>query len=172
MKIIQTMSDCKHISKGCVLTIGNFDGIHLGHQEILSFARQKADQTSASSVEPHATELVAMTFEPHPVAILYPEKAPGVLTPLDFKKHLLARYGVDCLVVLRDSAELLSLSPEDFVNDILIGNIQPSIVVEGEDFNFGASRAGNIDTLKRLGIENGFKWPDCSRIEYNSTLYA
>jgi riboflavin kinase/FMN adenylyltransferase len=149
MKVIQAMSDCQQISKGCVLTVGNFDGVHLGHQEILNFASQKAIQRAA--------ELVAMTFEPHPVAILYPERAPGVLTPLELKKNLLARHGVDCLVVLRDSAELLSLSPEDFVNDFLVENIQPSIVVEGEDFNFGASRAGNIETLEKLGIENGFK---------------
>jgi riboflavin kinase/FMN adenylyltransferase len=149
MKIIQAMSDCQNISKGCVLTIGNFDGVHLGHQEILSFARQKAVQRAA--------ELVAMTFEPHPVAILYPEKAPGVLTPLELKKHLLKQHGVDCLIVLRDSTELLSLSPEEFVENFLVENIQPSMVVEGDDFNFGASRAGNIETLRKLGVENGFK---------------
>ncbi|MEJ2648880.1 MAG: bifunctional riboflavin kinase/FAD synthetase [Sedimentisphaerales bacterium] len=149
MKIIETMSDCQQIPKGCVLTIGNFDGVHLGHQEILNYARKKAIQRAA--------ELVAMTFEPHPVAILYPERAPGVLTPLEFKKDLLTQQGVDCLVVLRDSTELLNLSPEDFVNDFLVENIEPSIVVEGDDFNFGASRAGNIETLEKLGIESGFK---------------
>ena len=149
MKIRQAVSECKDISKGCVLTIGNFDGVHLGHQEILSFARQKAVQRAAA--------LVAITFEPHPVAILYPEKAPGVLTPLELKKHLLAQYGVDCLIVLRDSTELLNLSPEEFVDNFLVEEIQPSMIVEGEDFNFGASRAGNIETLKKLGVEYGFK---------------
>jgi riboflavin kinase/FMN adenylyltransferase len=149
MRIVQSISDCQKISKGCVLTIGNFDGIHLGHQEILSFARQKAVQ--------RATELVAITFEPHPVAVLYPERAPGVLTPLELKENLLAKYGVDCLVILRDSAELLSLSPEDFVRDVIVEHIQPSMVVEGDDFNFGAARAGNIETLQKLGIEYGFK---------------
>ena len=80
-----------------------------------------------------------------------------MLTPLEFKKDLLTQQGVDCLVVLRDSTELLNLSPEDFVNDFLVENIEPSIVVEGDDFNFGASRAGNIETLEKLGIESGFK---------------
>ena len=149
MKIVQVMTECQDISKGCVLTIGNFDGVHLGHQEILSFARQKAIQ--------RAIQLVAITFEPHPVAVLYPEKAPGVLTPLDLKKHLLAQNGVDCLVVLKDSSELLSLSPEEFVNDFLVEKIQPSMVVEGDDFNFGSGRTGNIETLQKLGIEYGFK---------------
>ncbi len=149
MKIIQAISECQEISNGCVLTIGNFDGVHLGHQEILSFARQKAIQRAA--------KLVAMTFEPHPVAVLYPEKAPGVLTPLELKKHLLSQYGMDCLIVLKDSAELLNLSPEKFVEDFLVENLQPSMVVEGDDFNFGSERTGNIETLQQLGIENGFK---------------
>ncbi|MBN1973858.1 MAG: bifunctional riboflavin kinase/FAD synthetase [Sedimentisphaerales bacterium] len=149
MKIMQSISECRNISKGSVLTIGNFDGVHLGHQEILSFARQKAVQRAA--------ELAVITFEPHPVAILYPEKAPGVLTPLEVKENLLAKYGVDCMIVLRDSAELLRLSPEDFIGNVIVENIQPSIVVEGDDFNFGASRSGNIETLQKLGIECGFK---------------
>ena len=149
MKIIQSLSDCGDISKGGVLTIGNFDGVHLGHQEIIAFARQKAVQRAA--------QLIAMTFEPHPVAILYPEKAPGVLTPLEVKQDQLEKFGVDCLIVLRDSKELLNLSPEDFVKNVIAEHIQPSMVVEGDDFNFGAERAGNNKTLQKLGIEYGFK---------------
>ena len=85
MKIIQTISQFQHIPKGCVLSIGNFDGVHVGHQEILAVARQAAENNDA--------ELIAMTFEPHPVAALYPERAPGVLTPLALKKHVLAQCG-------------------------------------------------------------------------------
>ncbi len=149
MKIIQSFSDCGDVSKGCVLTIGNFDGIHLGHQEIINFAHQKAVQRSV--------QLIAMTFEPHPVAILYPEKAPGVLTPLEVKENQLEKLGVDCLIVLKDSAELLNLSPEDFVKNVIVEHIQPSMLVEGDDFNFGAARAGNNQTLQRLGAEYGFE---------------
>lgn len=149
MKIIQSLPDCGDISKDGVLTIGNFDGVHLGHQEILIYARQKAIQ--------RASQLIAMTFEPHPVAILYPEKAPGVLTPLEVKQNELEKLGVDYLIVLRDSAELLNLSPEDFVKNVIVEHIQPSMVVEGEDFNFGAARAGNNTTLQKLGVEYGFK---------------
>jgi len=101
--------------------------------------------------------LVAITFEPHPVAILYPEKAPGVLTPLEVKQNLLEKCGVDCLIVLRDSVELLKLLPEDFVRNVIVEHLQPSMVVEGDDFNFGAARAGNIQTLQKLGAEYGFK---------------
>jgi len=149
MKIIQTMSQLQRISKGCVLTIGNFDGVHLGHQEILAAAKKSAGKRQ--------TELIAMTFEPHPVAVLYPEMAPGVLTPLELKKHLLAQYGVDCLIVLKGDRELLNLSPEDFVGRFLVEYVRPSVVVEGNDFNFGVGREGNIETLQKLGADKGFK---------------
>src|SRR4030042_5404373 len=146
MKIIQTISQFEHIPKGGVLTIGNFDGVHVGHQEILSVARQAAETNNA--------ELIVMVFDPQPVAILHPEMAPGVLTPLDMKKHLLAQYGVDRLIVLRTNHKLLELSPEDFIKRFLIENIKPRMIVEGDDFNFGAERAGNVDTLKKSVTEN------------------
>jgi riboflavin kinase/FMN adenylyltransferase len=149
MKILKSISDLQKIRKGCVLTIGNFDGVHLGHQEILSIAKKSAIRRK--------TELLVMTFEPHPVAILYPERAPGVLTPLELKKHLLAKCDVDCLIVLEGDNELLNLSPEDFVNRFLVENVQPSVVVEGGDFNFGVGRAGDINTLQKLGSERGFE---------------
>lgn len=148
MRIIDSITELKTLSKGSVLTIGNFDGVHLGHQEILSAAGRAAQKNGVESI--------AMTFEPHPVAVLHPEKAPGVLTPLEIKKHLITQSGVDCLIVLKDSAELLNLSPEDFVGRFLVENIHPSAVVEGHDFNFGAERAGNIDTLKKLGSKHNF----------------
>jgi riboflavin kinase/FMN adenylyltransferase len=154
MRIIDSIKELKTLKKGSVLTIGNFDGVHLGHREILSAAKQAAQKSQV--------ECFAMTFEPHPVAVLYPEKAPGVLTPLEIKKHLIAQSGTDCLIVLKDSAELLNLSPEDFVGRFLVENIHPSMVVEGHDFNFGAKRAGNIDTLKTLGAKHNF---DISIIE-------
>jgi len=148
MRTIRTISELGQIEKGCVLTIGNFDGVHRGHQEILAAAGAAARQ--------RGTELVAMTFEPHPVAILHPERAPGVLTPLELKANLLAQCGVDSLIVLGGGGEMLRLSPEDFIHRFLVENVRPSVVVEGVDFNFGAARAGNIETLRKLGVENGF----------------
>ncbi len=149
MKIIESISDIKKVSRGCVLTIGNFDGVHIGHQQILNTARQTATQKNV--------ELVAMTFEPHPVAILHPEKAPGMLTPLELKIHLLEKLNIDCLIVLKNTTELLNLSSDDFVERFLVKNIQPGVVVEGENFNFGVGRAGNIQTLQKLGAEKGFE---------------
>ncbi len=152
MKIIETTSGHEKLAKvqkGCVLTVGNFDGVHLGHQEIISLARKLADQRNS--------EFVLMTFEPHPVAILYPEKAPSVLTPMALKKHLLTRLGVDCLVVLKSDYRILNLSPEAFVDEFLVKSSQPAVVVEGEDFNFGYGRSGNVQILKELGEKFGFE---------------
>ena len=148
MKVIETISDIGKIKTGCVLTIGNFDGVHLGHQKILAAAKVMAKEKTA--------QFIAMTFEPHPVAILHPEKAPGVLTPLELKKYLLQKSGVDCLIVLKGGPELLNLTAAEFVDRFLVQNIRPGVVVEGEDFNFGQGRSGNIHTLYTLGQEKGF----------------
>ncbi len=152
MEIVETNSDLSQLAKlkkGSVLTIGNFDGVHLGHQEIINAARKLADQRHS--------DLVLMTFEPHPVAILYPEKAPGVLTPIALKKHLLNQFGVDCLVILESSYRILNLSPESFVDEFLAHSVKPDVVVEGEDFNFGYGRSGNVRILKELGQKFSFE---------------
>jgi riboflavin kinase/FMN adenylyltransferase len=149
MKIIKKVTEFERLKKGCVLTIGNFDGVHLGHQEIL--------MSSHNIAAKRKTEFVVMTFEPHPVAILHPEKASGVLTPLPLKIHLLKQYADDCLIVLRGNRELFDLSPQDFVDKFLMEGIKPSVIVEGDDFNFGADRKGGIDTLKYLGDKYGFE---------------
>ena len=148
MNVLDTISELERIEKGCVLSIGNFDGVRLGHQEILASARKAADN--------RGVELVAMTFEPHPVAILFPERAPGVLTPLELKSYLLSQCGVDSLVVLKDNPELLDLTPEDFISRFLVEKVRPSMVVEGTDFNFGVGRTGNVDTLMEMGPREGF----------------
>ena len=148
MRVLKTRVDFGQVQNGCVLTIGNFDGVHVGHQEILRTARQLA--------EANDTEMAVMTFEPHPVAVLYPEKAPGVLTPLPLKLHLLKDYADHCIIVLEDNRDLLALSPEDFVDEFLMATIKPSVIVEGDDFHFGAGRAGDVNTLSQLGRERGF----------------
>jgi len=149
MKTYCSITELKDIKKGCVLTIGNFDGVHAGHQEILSTAADLAKQRN--------TSVAVMTFEPHPVAVLYPEKAPGVLTPLFMKLSLLEPYAHNCLIVLEDSKDLLKLSAEAFVDQFLMRDLCPSVIVEGDDFHFGAKRSGNIETLQSLGNTRGFE---------------
>ena len=148
MKVLTAPADFSQVRQECVLTIGNFDGVHVGHREIFRTARDVARARD--------TEMVVMTFEPHPVAVLHPEKAPGVLTPLPLKLHLLREFADDCIIVLQDNQELLNLAPEDFVDQFLMASIAPSAIVEGDDFHFGAKRAGDIETLRRFGSQKEF----------------
>ncbi len=149
MKIIEKTTGEFGVEKGGVLTIGNFDGVHLGHQEIFKKARQIANEKEVPCM--------AMTFEPHPIAFLQPQKAPGVLTPLPFKRMLMKDYGVDCLLVLKNNDELLNFTPQNFIDEFLSRQVAPTVVVEGSDFNFGKDRAGNVQTLREFGAQNGFK---------------
>jgi len=149
MRVLTQISEFGKVPQGCVLTIGNFDGVHLGHQDLFGTARRLARQ--------RGTEVVVMTFEPHPVAILHPEKAPGVLTPLPLKLHLIDQFADNCIIVLEDSKDLLKLSPEDFVDEFLMAAVRPSMIVEGPDFHFGARRAGDVVTLTDLGRQKGFE---------------
>lgn len=141
--------ESKNIPTGCVLTIGNFDGVHLGHQEIIHAAAEMASR--------NATKLVVMTFDPHPLAVIHPDRSPGILTPPALKHQLFSDLGVDCHVVLKATRETLSLSAEDFVRRFLVEAIRPLAVVEGEDFNFGAGRAGSVQTLLDMAPHHDFE---------------
>ncbi len=147
MKTVHTIEQLCSDVQNPVVTIGNFDGVHRGHQQILLEARGFAQKQNAP--------LVAVTFEPHPVAMLYPEKAPGMLTPLPMKSMLLTKNGVDVLLVLQNCREVLELSPNDFVERFLVP-LHSTMVVEGSDFNFGKDRSGTIDTLRQLGDKFSF----------------
>jgi riboflavin kinase/FMN adenylyltransferase len=142
MQIIRTELELEKMKAGAVLTIGNFDGVHIGHQAILSAAKRIAEQKQA--------ELVVMTFQPHPLSVLNPTKAPGPLMPPVLKERILAELGVEVLFVVKSEPELLSLAAEDFVERFVVKGIRPSAIVEGEDFNFGAGRAGSVHTLQKL----------------------
>lgn len=152
MKIIKSISDIEKLAgmeKDCVLTIGNFDGVHIGHKQIITRAKRIADERK--------TVLIMLTFEPHPLAVLHPKHAPGVLTPIPMKKHLLEKLGVDWRLALKSSREFLSLTAEDFLNRFLVENTRPAVVVEGDDFNFGADRGGSIETLKKMASQKTFE---------------
>jgi riboflavin kinase/FMN adenylyltransferase len=97
-----------------------------------------------------------MTFEPHPLSVLHPRQKLELLTSLTLKKHLLAEAGTDCLLLVKSTPELLNLSPDEFVERFISKGVQPSLVVEGESFNFGSDRHGNAQTLQKIGKEKGF----------------
>ena len=150
LKRIQSKDEFADVPAGLALSIGNFDGVHLGHREILAAARDVVKSRGLPG-------LAVMSFEPHPLAILHPERFSGLLTPLPLKACLLEQNDVDYLIVLKDSYGLLNLSPADFVEQFLMKNVSPFILIEGNNFNFGYGRSGDVETLEKLGAEFGFE---------------
>jgi len=140
----QPAGDCA----GGVVTIGNFDGFHRGHQQVLARAAEKADALAAP--------LVVLTMEPHPRAFFRPEEAPFRLTPLRAKAGHFTEYGIDCLYVLPFDGTVAAKSAEDFVREVLNGGLKARHVVVGYDYRFGKGRGGSADTLRRMGKTEGF----------------
>ena len=131
-----------------VVAIGNFDGVHKGHQAILKRAKEKAEQFDAP--------LVALTFDPHPREIFNPDKAPLRLTQLHEKAGLLARYGADIVYVIPFSHTYAQTTAASFIRDTLKTALKAKHVVVGEDFAFGRNRKGDVAVLKAAGQECGF----------------
>jgi riboflavin kinase/FMN adenylyltransferase len=132
----------------CVAAIGNFDGVHLGHRQILS----------AAAAEAHAQgfRAIAITFNPHPAQFLYPAEAPKLLTFLPERLRLLASTGIDAILVLPFNAELSMLSARDFVRDILVGVLGVRGMHEGSSFRFGHGAKAGVKELAEFGAEFGF----------------
>jgi riboflavin kinase/FMN adenylyltransferase len=139
MTSFEGLDGLRRLPPGAVVSIGNFDGIHLGHEAILARARALRAQSSAPAV-------AVVTFEPHPLTVLRPEAAPPRLTPPGLKQSLLTERGVDALVTLPPAREVLDLTAEKFW-EILRDEVRPSHLVEGRSFNFGKGRRGSVQRL-------------------------
>ncbi|HVN64091.1 MAG TPA: bifunctional riboflavin kinase/FAD synthetase [Candidatus Binataceae bacterium] len=132
-----------------VAALGNFDGVHLGHRAILKTAADRAHAKSGTAY--------AITFEPAPARVLFPERAPRlILTPED-KLEFLRQSGIDGVIVLEFTRELSQLEPRDFVREYLIAGIGVREIVVGHSVSFGHNRAGNAAVMKALGREMGFE---------------
>jgi riboflavin kinase / FMN adenylyltransferase len=132
-----------------VVTVGNFDGVHLGHQHVLGRAREVAADLGGLPV-------VVVTFDPHPIAVLRPEHAPPTLTTIETRTALLAEAGADDVLVLPFTRDVAAWSPERFVTDVLVDTLHAKAVVVGANFRFGAKAAGDVGTLTRVGERHDF----------------
>ncbi len=144
-------TDLSQIPQGygpSVVTLGNFDGVHRGHRAVLSTVVDRARAEGAQAI--------AVTFDPHPVAVLHPERAPQIITSLDQRLDLLASTGLDGVLVMDFTPEFALLTPEAFVVDVFVMALGASVVVVGEDTRFGVRNSGNVDTLRLLGLKHGF----------------
>ena len=132
-----------------VVTLGNFDGVHRGHRAVLG---QLVDQATTRSAN-----AVVVTFHPHPVAVLFPERAPQQLTSLDQRLALIAASGVDATLVIEFTTEFAHLSPQEFVEQVFVDALHACAVIVGEDTRFGWRNTGNVDTLRQLGAADDFE---------------
>lgn len=149
MKVIRGLDTPELDIRASVLTVGNFDGVHRGHQQLLAQGGLIAADTGHS--------LTVLTFEPHPLSVVAPSRAPIPLTTLPEKLAQLAAAGAHCTVVAESEPALLGLEPEDFVRDVIAKRFSPSHIVEGPSFGFGRGRRGTVDLLRKLGRERGFE---------------
>ncbi|MEQ9399866.1 MAG: bifunctional riboflavin kinase/FAD synthetase [Longimicrobiales bacterium] len=134
--------------RGTVVTVGTFDGVHVGHWSVLEEIRERAQATGRRSV--------LVTFDPHPLRIVRPDHAPRLLTTPTEKKEILAESGVDYAVFLSFTEALSRYEPRRFVEEILVDRLGVEELVIGYDHGFGRDRSGDAETLRRIGDELGF----------------
>ncbi len=144
MEIFENIHDIADHAKGCVIAIGNFDGVHLGHQALIKQAKAIAKKQNKP--------LGVLTFEPHPRRLFQPDQAPGRITPKSQKAKQLERAGVEFLFSLPFDWPFASQSADEFIQNVLIIGLEASHVIVGFNFCFGQLRKGSADTIKDAGI--------------------
>jgi riboflavin kinase / FMN adenylyltransferase len=149
MEIVRLGAPLRPQRASPAVAIGNFDGVHLGHQALVGAAVADARADAGTPM--------VLTFDPHPARVIAPERAPRTLLTLEQRAEVLAELGIDVVAVLDFDAALAALSPEEFVGEVLVRRLGAKVVVVGERFRFGHARAGDAALLARLGAASGFR---------------
>lgn len=149
MKLYNRTEDIQKPFVHAVITIGNFDGVHIGHQALLHAVMEKADAIDGTSV--------ALTFEPHPMRVLNKNGHLPLITLFEQKSELIASTGIDALVCIPFTSEFAGLTARQFVADLLVKRLGMKAIVVGEDYSFGRNREGNLEMLQQLGRELDFE---------------
>ena len=150
--------------RGGYVSIGNFDGVHRGHQSIVSVLVAKARQAGVPAV--------VLTFDPHPIHLLRPQHAPPSLNAIDRKAELLQGCGVDCVIAYPTDEALLDLTPEQFFESIIRNELNVLGLVEGPNFFFGRDRAGDIETLHSLCDANGLSLDVVPALQFGERMVS
>jgi riboflavin kinase/FMN adenylyltransferase len=148
MQVFRNLEEVPSQVGPTVVSVGNFDGVHLAHREVVRNMAERAHAMGGKAV--------VVTFDPHPFRILRPDVAPKLLTPMPVRLKLLQQTGVDAVLVLPFTRDLSLMTAHDFAREVLTGKLQAREVHEGYNFHFGHKAQGNIDTLGDLGRELGF----------------
>ena len=148
MEVFRQLSEVPAQLAPTVVSVGNFDGVHVAHQAVVRRMVERAHAIGGKAV--------AVTFDPHPLRILRPDSAPKLLTPLEVKLQLLEKTGVDAMLVLPFTRDLSLVSAHDFARRVMVEALHAREVHEGYNFHFGHKAEGNVDTLAAFGREMGF----------------
>jgi riboflavin kinase / FMN adenylyltransferase len=148
MQVFRELEEVPQQLGPTVVSVGNFDGVHVAHQQVVRHMAERAHAIGGKAV--------VVTFEPHPLRILRPDVAPKLLTPLPIKLQLLEQTGVDAVLVLPFSRDLSLVSAHDFARQVLVDTLHAREVHEGYNFHFGHKAQGNVETLAAFGREMGF----------------
>jgi riboflavin kinase/FMN adenylyltransferase len=157
MRLIRGLHNIPSDFSGCVATIGNFDGVHLGHQTILQQLKKQGEE--------HGLPTVVMMFEPQPREFFAPDKAPARLANMSEKLQDLASFGIDYVLCLPFNQKLRSMSADQFIQTILLDGLKISHLIIGDDFRFGCDRTGDYQLLQQAGEEFGFSVEDTKTFE-------
>ncbi len=149
MKILRDPLGNDDLPQGAVISIGSFDGVHIGHQAVLTHVVDRARSVGVAAV--------AMTFDPHPIKLLRPGVAPRLLTTLEQRLALIAQTGIETSLVVPFTHRLARMSAADFVRDVLVDRLALREVYIGDNFRFGADRGGDVELLTSMGAELGFE---------------
>ncbi len=149
MELIEHIDNIERPFENAVITIGNFDGVHIGHQALFHEVIEKADALGGTSI--------VMTFEPHPSRVLKQSDYPPLITLYEQKVELIASSGIDILICFPFTREFAAISAKEFVEDILLKRIGMKAIVLGRDYTFGRNREGNLDLLQTYAENLGFE---------------
>ncbi len=148
MQVIYGLEHLHKLENQIVLTIGNFDGVHRGHQKIIKHVVELAKQKGLLPV--------LMTFEFHPLKLLNPQRTPDLLMPMEQKLDFVSHLGIKLSLIAHCTRDFLKMERERFVQEILIGHFQINAIIEGPNFHFGSKGSGNIEYLREAGKNSGF----------------
>jgi riboflavin kinase/FMN adenylyltransferase len=164
MSIVYDLNQLETPLQNPVLTIGNFDGVHLGHLALFDKVKERAKAIMGTSA--------VMTFEPHPLKVMAPENGPPLITPTSQKLKLMSKAGMDMVFCVPFTRSFASISAQDFVHNILINKIGIKEIVVGYDYSFGHMRQGGIELLQKMGRELSFVVHVVSPITVEGTLVS
>ena len=164
MQVFHGIQSVQRKLKNPAITIGNFDGVHKGHQALFQRVKQLAEELNGESA--------VVTFDPHPLEVLFPQKAPSFITSHRQKLDLIASCGIDATIVIPFDHKFSRMSAREFVEVVLVEKIGARAIVVGHDYRFGHSREGDIAFLKQLGEQYGFKVQTVTGLKVNDTVVS